>query len=312
MQLGMCDVLGFGYAAVDDLIYVESYPHPDSKMRIVREERQCGGLTATALVAAARLGARCVYGGVLGSDELSMFVRVQLTGEGVDLTPLVLDERARPVHSSIIVDLQAGTRTILHDDGHACGAPEAGPDPTLVRAARALLIDSCGIPGMQQAALLARAEGIPRVGDFEYLCGREQMALIELVDHLIVSQGFAVLLTGECDPAEAAMALCSQERLVAVVTCGATGSWHAAAPARQDPVHMPAYVVDVVDTTGCGDVFHGAYAAGLSRGLPVVDCIRLAAATAALKATRPGGQAGIPRLPEVEALMRRVDAAAQA
>ncbi len=60
------DILGLGCTAVDDLIYVESYPAADSKVRIRRRERQGGGLTGTALVAAARMGARCQYAGGLG------------------------------------------------------------------------------------------------------------------------------------------------------------------------------------------------------------------------------------------------------
>ena len=63
------DVLGLGSVAVDDLLYVPHYPPADAKLQVRRRERQCGGLTATALVAAARLGARCAYAGVLGEDE---------------------------------------------------------------------------------------------------------------------------------------------------------------------------------------------------------------------------------------------------
>ena len=51
------DVLGLGCIAVDELLYVDAYPAADSKMPVRRWERQCGGLTATVLVAAARLGA---------------------------------------------------------------------------------------------------------------------------------------------------------------------------------------------------------------------------------------------------------------
>ncbi len=60
------DILGLGCTAVDDLLYVEHYPAADSKVRIRRQERQGGGLTGTALVAAARMGARCQYAGGLG------------------------------------------------------------------------------------------------------------------------------------------------------------------------------------------------------------------------------------------------------
>src|SRR5206468_4095602 len=73
-QLGKrIDILGLGAVAVDDFIYLEAYPAPDAKARVLRRERNCGGLTAIALVAAARLGARCAYAGVLGRDESSGF-----------------------------------------------------------------------------------------------------------------------------------------------------------------------------------------------------------------------------------------------
>jgi sulfofructose kinase len=62
------------------------------------------------------------------------------------------------------------------------------------------------------------------------------------------------------------------------------------------PKYQPAFRVKAVDTTGCGDVFHGAYAFALARGMALEERIRLAAATAALKATQPGGQAGSPSL----------------
>ena len=82
----MFDVLGFGSVAVDDLIYVESYPPADAKAPVLRTQRQCGGLTATALVAAARLGSSCAYAGVLGDDELSLFTIERMRQEGIDLT----------------------------------------------------------------------------------------------------------------------------------------------------------------------------------------------------------------------------------
>ena len=86
------------------------------------------------------------------------------------------------------------------------------------------------------------------------------------------------------------------------MTCGAAGSWYRdeAGPPR----HQPAFPVSVVDTTGCGDVFHGAYAAALARGLDLAARVRFAAAAAALKATRAGGQAGIPTRAATEAFLQ--------
>ena len=78
------------------------------------------------------------------------------------------------------------------------------------------------------------------------------------------------------------------------MTCGADGCWYLGGDDPQAPCHQPAMPVTVVDTTGCGDVFHGAYAAGLAKGLALPDRVRLASAAAALKATQRGGQGGIP------------------
>ncbi len=82
-----------------------------------------------------------------------------------------------------------------------------------------------------------------------------------------------------------------------VVTAGDQGCWYSEWGAEIR--HQPAFPVDVVDTTGCGDVFHGVYAACLAAGLSVSEAVRTASAAAALKATHPGGRSGIPTLDEI-------------
>src|SRR5881396_2852148 len=111
----MFDILGLGCVAVDDLIYVEAFPPPDAKTAVRRTERQCGGLTATALVAGARLGSKCAYAGVLGTDELSNFAIERMRQEGICLTELRRDAEAGPVHSFIVVDQTRQTRNIFFD-----------------------------------------------------------------------------------------------------------------------------------------------------------------------------------------------------
>ena len=83
-----------------------------------------------------------------------------------------------------------------------------------------------------------------------------------------------------------------------MVTAGERGCWYAERDG--EVLHVPAFRVQVVDTTGCGDVFHGAYAACLAWGYPVRRAIQVATAAAGLKATQPGGRSGIPDLPTVQ------------
>jgi ribokinase len=249
-------------------------------------------------VTAARLGARCAYAGILGHDEHSRFVTEALAREKVDVGPVVHQPGARPIHSIIIVDAQRQTRSIFYDLPAATGAHPQRPAAALIRSSRVLFVDRFGMPGMLRAARLARAAGIPVVADLE-TAGQPGVAqLLKLVNHLIVSEEFALQHTRSDHPAIAVARLRARGHDVAVVTCGERGCWFQER-AWLLPRHHPAFPIKAVDTTGCGDVFHGAYAFALARGRPLGDRIRLASAAAALKATQRGGQAGIPRLADV-------------
>ncbi len=298
------DVLGLGCVAVDDLLFVKTWPPQDTKTPVQRRERHCGGLTATALVTAARLGLRCAYAGVLGEDELSRFVLETLRRERVHTGHAAVLRGARPVQSAIIVDETAGTRNIFYSTEGVIGAGPRHPSEKLIRASRVLFVDRFGMAGMIRAARVARAAGIAVVADLENSDVPRFKELFRLADHLIVSREFALRHTRAEHPATAVARLLSEgRRQVVVVTCGEQGCWFQQADWRLPSFH-PAFRVAVVDTTGCGDVFHGAYAAGLAAGLPLAERVRLASAAAALKATQAGGQAGIPTRRTVQAFLR--------
>jgi sulfofructose kinase len=301
------DILGLGFVAVDELLYVDAYPAADAKTQIRHRERQCGGLAATALVAAARMGCRCAYAGALGEDEHSQFVLRRFREEGVDVSHVRHRVDARPVRSTIIVDGQRHTRTILYDLSGVDGADSSWPPEDLIRSVKALLVDHCGVEGMIRAAEIARHAGIPVVADIEGSDHPDTARLMELADHLILSCGFARKITGENDPAMIVQALGSPGRRVAAVTCGKDGCWYVSDQQPGISCHQPALAVETVDTTGCGDVFHGAYAAALVHGFDVPSTVRFATAAAGLKAARPGGQSGIPSRNAVEAEMAKAD-----
>jgi sulfofructose kinase len=292
------DVLGLGIVTIDDLVYVDRFPTPDTKMQVSNMLRQGGGQVATGLVAAARLGATTAYCSVLGEDDLSHFALNELEQEGVDCSPVIRRPGAGPVHAVIIVNRSAGQRTVLYS---LAGETQPRPEEIgeeMVAACRVLLLDQHAAEGGLRAMELAHARAIPSVVDLENVnrpCSRE---MLRRADHLIVGAALARQLTGENEPAAMVRALAGPQRAGCAVTDGERGCWWAERDG--DVQHFPAYPVPVEDTTGCGDVFHGAYAAWLARGASVPEAIRIASAAAALKATQPGGRTGIPDRATVE------------
>jgi sugar/nucleoside kinase (ribokinase family) len=297
------DVLGLGCVTVDDFLFVTTFPGPDDKTRVLRSERQCGGLAGTALVAAARLGARCAFAGLLGVDD-TLFAdrRRQLRPRGGGHCS------RRPAHGCAADPLDDHRRQWRRDAQHLLrgrrpvGADDDLPDAATIRAARVLFVDHYGIAGNLRAIRIAREAGIPVVADLERDEDPRFPELLAAVDHPVLSEKFALRVTGAVDAAEAVRRLWRPDRQAVVVTGGEAGCWYTDDGAAIH--HQPAFPVAVVDTTGCGDVFHGAYAAALARGETLAVRVRFASAAAAIKATRPGGQQGIPDRAAVEAFLK--------
>ena len=288
------DVLGIGVAAVDDLLYVDQYPQPDQKIPVKESRRQGGGLTATALVTVARLGGKAGYCARLGEDELSLYTLQELEREGVDCHQVQRSQGVRPFYSVIINDLSTGTRTIFYSGQGYCEPDAEWVNEELVENCKALLIDSFAMRSGIRAAEFARAANIPVIVDAELPIHSGLDQLIRFADHLIIGTGLGASLTAQDDPPEMVRALASPGRACTVITAGEQGCWYAV---RDGAVqHCQAYPVQVVDTTGCGDVFHGAYAAALVVGESISRAIHIAAAAAAIKATQPGGRNGIPNM----------------
>jgi sugar/nucleoside kinase (ribokinase family) len=275
------DVLGLGCASVDDVLYVSSLPRADGKVRVESRVRRFGGLTATALIAAARLGARCAYAGCLGVDDLCQSVAENLSREGVDLSHAPRLSEAHVIHSVVIVARDTGGRNVFYQADGAIGAHPSLPPAWVIRASKVLLLDHCGMAGNLRAACIARKAEVAVVADFEDETEACFVEVLDMVDHLILPSDFARRLTATSNAADAAMALWRPDRTAVIVTCGTEGCWSVSGESGIECCHHPAFSVETIDTTGCGDVFHGAYAA------------------AAQKAAQPE----IPRLVDVEQLI---------
>jgi sugar/nucleoside kinase (ribokinase family) len=248
------------------------------------------------MVTAARMGATCAFAGCLSTDESSQYVADYFVGEGIDVSHAPRLAEARVVKSTIVVGQDIGSRNIFYKADGLIGAHDHLPPDEVIRNTRVLFIDQYGMKGNLRAARIARSVGASVVADFEDDSGPEFQEVLGLVDHLILSQDFARQTTRAQDPAQAAQALWQAGRAAVIITDGPNGCWTLATGGESAVRHHPAFLVEAKDTTGCGDVFHGAYAACLARGDRLEDRIRFASAAAALRAK----EGEIPRCAAVE------------
>jgi sulfofructose kinase len=306
------DIIGLGLATIDIMTLVPRLPGRDEVFRARRILLQGGGPAATALVAAARLGATTAYLGPIAPTTWGALARAGLESEGVDTSHAPTRASGEQAVSVILVDQATGQRSILYDSGEMQELSPAEVPAELIASARALHLDGSHLEAACRAAEIARQAGVVVSfdgGAGELWAGTE--LLLPLVDLMVVARRFAEQHTGQADPLQAGPALLDtyQPRQV-VITDGARGCWYwdAAQHPTAGQIHQPAFPTDVVDTTGAGDVFHGAYLYATLQGWAARRCLAFAAATAALKCRALGGRAGIPVHSEVEATLRAPEA----
>jgi sugar/nucleoside kinase (ribokinase family) len=233
----------------------------------------------------------------LGTDELSRIVGDGLQASGIDISHAVVDADSSVVHSMTVVgESQATRNSFFYLPMKPLRAEQL--DELLIGSARVLLVDQLG----KEAARCARRLGKSVVADMEWSDRPDVWEMIEMVDHLIVSRTFACALTGTEDPVRALRELHATKRECTAVTLGNNGVRFLCGEASDQVQTLPAFQVQAVETTGCGDVFHGVYAAYLARNEAARNCLLYASAAAALYASRPSGWEYLPLRSEIESL----------
>jgi sugar/nucleoside kinase (ribokinase family) len=298
------DVIGVGLATLDVLIRLEDMPTWESGGRFDDIALDGGGLVGTALVAASRLGLRCGYLGTAGSDEFAHRKLSSLSDNGVDTARVAI--RPGPEEAIVIcyVDRKTGERVFSGRKGLGNTPLQVSEiDRDYITSARYLHLDGFHPEAALQAARWMREAGGTVCFDGSRTrgpVGDSHRAILEHVDVLVCGEGYLRALSGCDDVYEAGRKALTHNVRVAVETRGAQGCYSIT---PHECFHTPAFEVGVVDTTGAGDVFHGAYLAGLHRGWSPRTVALYAGAVSAIKCTRLGGRRGIPRHEDVVQFM---------
>ena len=296
------DVVGVGLNATDTLLVVSNFPAYAGKARITEEVLSPGGQVASALVACARLGLRVKYIGTVGDDERGLIQMESLRGSGIDLEHVQVRRNFPNQSAYIVIDSSTGERTVFWRREDCLRIDPEQVDTRQIARGRLLLIDGHDTAAVARAAELARDRGIPVVVDVDTIYAGFDRVLPN-TDYLVGSSEFPAAFTGERDPFRALERIQEHYHMrVAAMTLGTHG-----ALARENGryVYSPAFVVNCIDTTGAGDVFHGAFCYAVLQGMPLTEALEFSNAMAALNCTALGARGGIAGLESIRTLMAR-------
>ncbi len=298
------DVVGVGLNATDTLLLLPKFPAYAGKELFEEEILSPGGQVASAMVACARLGLRAKYVGTVGDDERGRIQMASLRESGVDIEHVFVRENCPNQSAYILVDQATGERTVLwrRPDCLRLCAEEITPE--VIRSASLLHIDGHDTPAVARAAEIARASGIPVTVDIDTIYHGFERVLAN-TDYLVASSEFPVMWTNERDPFKALEAIQQEYGMhLAGMTLGAHG---ALARVESRFIYSPAFVVNTIDTTGAGDVFHGAFCYAVLKKMSIRDALEFSNAMAALNCTALGARGGIHTVEEACALMCRAE-----
>ncbi len=298
----MFDVVGIGANSVDYVYRLPAAPDfrgAHSKLRLTGHSVSCGGQVATAMAACAAFGLKVAYAGAIGSDENAQRLESALASRGVDLSLLVRRPGGNQF-AAILIDNDSGERIVLWDRPDSLLLADSDLPGDALRAARVVLVDDVDPRASLEAARIAAAAGVMVTTDLDHVTPFTE-ALIRTASHPILAEHLPQALTGEADLERALRKLRAWNPGLLTVTVGERG---AVALDGDRFVHVDGFPVQAVDTTGSGDVFRGAFIAGLLQGLPTAELLRFANAAAAVSCTKAGALDGVPTADEVKKLLQ--------
>ncbi|MDX2308172.1 MAG: PfkB family carbohydrate kinase [Hyphomicrobium sp.] len=294
-------VIVIGHSAWDNVYRIAEFPDRPTKVRALEHAASGGGVAANAAAAISRLGGRVELWSRVGGDRTGEDIIADLARLRVGTSHVQIHPGARSSTAAVIVD-GAGGRLVIGERDHAMPSSLDGLPLDTVASAGAILSDNAWREATVAAFLAAREAGVPCVLDVDVGAGHVPDEVLALASHAIFSAPALESRAEGGDLASALAAVRDLGRVHAGVTRGAEGYvWLGDDGQLQS---QPPLLVPIVDTTGAGDAFHGAFTLALARGFPDAECARIASATAALACRGLGARRSLPAWSEVDALLR--------
>lgn len=285
------DIVGIGRPCIDMISVIEELPKPNHGSRVLDSSTQGGGVVPTAMVAASRLGAKVGFIGLSGNCRNGSLIRKDFIYNGVDISQSIIDKEGISDFAIVLSDLETHGRSILYKGGTVRSIQVEDLNKDYIQKADFLHLASYD-EASKSAAVWMREIGKKVVYDASsYSEGLE--SFIPQIDIFIASEFYYnKAFGGKGTYEENCLKVMEKGPEVVVFTLGDKGS---VGMSRQGGFfRAEGYKTPVVDTVGAGDVYHGAFLFGLSKGWDIEYIAQFSNAVSAIKIGAIGGRAGIP------------------
>jgi sulfofructose kinase len=287
------DVVGIGYACIDFLINIDKFPESNHGTVLRDYSWQGGGKVPTALVALGRLGVETGLIGLAGDDAFGRFIVEDFKQHHVDTSRLIIERGTATSLSIPVSEIEKHARSFIFNFGTCRRLHEGDLDEDYIAKAKILHISDIS-PVCLAGARMARKHGVKVVIDADAHHGAYPMEDFKLLDVLVGSEYFYKAHFNDLDYEANCREIMRRGPRAVVFTFGERGC--VGMDKENGYFELPAFKVEAVDTTGAGDVYHGAFLYGLLQNWTTKETARFASAVSAIKCTRLGGRAGIPDL----------------
>jgi sulfofructose kinase len=298
------DVIGLGVSTVDLLNVVDHFPDKEEVQKSFLSTMQGGGPVATAIVTLTRLGANAAMFDSLGDDWFGEQIVGEFGKEKVNTDYIKINKGCNSSSASILVRKNDGVRTIIFSPGNSPDFPAEEITQDLISQTKYIHVNGRHYDACLRSCEIAKSVGTKISFDGGSHRFREELKqIVPLTDICIVAKEFAQSYTGKTEIADAAKIILESGPEIVIITDGLNGSFLFTKVINN--YHQKAFRVEnTIDTTGCGDSYHGAFLFGLCKGLDLFESMKIASAVAAINSTKLGGRAALSDFGAVDTFLK--------
>ncbi len=290
------DCVGIGIFPLDIFVFLKEYPKSNQTVKALETFIQSGGPTGNAMSTLAKFGRNTAIIGNVGNDQNAETVISEFKKDNICTNGLNRIKNKPHTVAYIWVDTNNGNRTIAVSQELPKAKKLSKKQKEIILSSKFVLIDGTEPHISYQALLLAKKNKIPTMLDAGNI-SEAPMHLVKLADYVIGSEFFAKGITPKRKISEKLKYIYDRNKKLVAITLGSKGS---IIYDGKKIIKQKAYSIDhVVDTTGAGDIFHGAFIEGILNKWSIKKTAEFASITAGLKCTKKGGKKGIPTIKTV-------------